>query len=263
MKPYIDIAVNLTHPDLQTDFADVMHRAQQMEVKHQVGLASTLGDVPQLLHLCEAWSPSLKATAGVHPHYADTWTSTSSTTLETYWPNPHLIAIGECGLDFYRNLSHPDQQIRVFKAQLAIAETLNLPVVLHERDAFAPMMQVLKQHKVKGVLHCFTGDRDALDAYLSYGLYIGITGWICDTKRGRRLQELIQVIPDDRLLLETDSPYLRPKDLPKSAKLGISGRNEPSYLPHIGATVATLKQQETSTLRANTWNNFHTLFSMK
>jgi TatD DNase family protein len=263
MKPFIDIAVNLTHPDLQADFADWMLRALQMNVNQQVGLASTLEDIPNLLHLCETWPPYLMATAGVHPHYADTWTSASSAMLEAFWPNPHLIAVGECGLDFHRNLSHPNQQINAFKAQLSIAEKLNLPVVLHERDAFEPMMKILNQHQVKGVLHCFTGDQEALEAYLSYGLYIGITGWVCDKKRGRNLQTLIQSIPDERLLLETDSPYLRPKDLPKTARVGISGRNEPSYLPHIAMSVAKLKQQDLSRIRENTWHNFQTLFSME
>src|SRR5262249_4358658 len=143
-------------------------------------------------------------------------------------------AVGECGLDFNRDFSPRPVQERWFAAQLALAAALDKPVFLHERDAHARFVAILKEAPpVRGVVHCFTGTRAELDVYLEMGLHIGITGWICDERRGAGLAALVRHVPLDRLLVETDAPFLVPRDLrPRPA------HNEPAFLPHIAQTVA-------------------------
>ena len=169
-----------------------------------------------------------------------------------------MVAVGETGLDFNRNYSPPEAQERAFEAQLGLAERTGLPLFLHERDAAARMLAMLRSLRASwrgGVIHCFTGGREALFDYLDLGLHIGITGWVCDERRGLELRELVNEIPADRLLLETDAPYLLPRNLYHPPK---NGRNEPQFLPHIaefaamqrGVSAALLAQQTTANAKA-------------
>ncbi len=149
------------------------------------------------------------------------------------------------GLDFNRDFSPRPDQERAFEAQLALAVEYQLPVFLHERDAherFAPILKAYRDHLVGAVVHCFTGSRQALFDYLDLDCHIGITGWVCDERRGKPLAELVHNIPDNRLLLETDAPYLLPRDLPEAPPK--KRRNEPSLLPWIGKRVASLRGQD-------------------
>ncbi|HLY52308.1 MAG TPA: TatD family hydrolase, partial [Steroidobacteraceae bacterium] len=148
-----------------------------------------------------------------------------------------VVALGECGLDYYRDFSPREAQRQAFHRQLELAAALGKPVFLHQRDAHEDFVAILREHGAQhtGVAHCFTGAARELQAYLGLGLAIGITGWICDERRGAHLVPLMRQIPEGRLLLETDGPYLLPRDLsPRPA----SRRNEPAYLPHIAAVVA-------------------------
>ena len=171
-----------------------------------------------------------------------------------------MVAVGECGLDFNRNYSpHPDQE-KWFIAQLALASELKKPVFLHSRDAFPRFTEILKAHRISsGVAHCFTGEKAELHSYLDLGLHVGITGWICDERRGRHLLELVREIPRDRLLLETDSPYLAPRDLRPQPK---ARRNEPAFLPHILATVARALGRPAEEIAAETTRNAISLFAL-
>jgi len=168
------------------------------------------------------------------------------------------VAVGETGLDFNRNYSTREEQIYAFEQQIDIAKEHNLPLYLHERDAHQDMLTILKRHyhgEVKGVVHCFTGSKDALHAYLDLGLYIGITGWVCDERRGQDLQEAIPYIPNDKLLLETDAPYLLPRNIRPRPK-----RNHPKYLPWVAAEVARLKGIHVDDLVQQTQKNTSRLF---
>jgi len=183
-----------------------------------------------------------KATAGVHPHNAKDWNDKTLARLEELAAlyDKDIRAIGECGLDYNRNFSPPDAQRKCFEDQLKLAAKIGKPVFLHERDAFDDFFSILMIYRADlpgAVVHCFTGQRRELEAYLSIDCYIGITGWVCDERRGGHLIPLLAAIPTDRLLLETDAPYLLPRNLPRSAR-GKSGRNEPCFLPHIAASVA-------------------------
>ena len=180
----------------------------------------------------------LFATAGVHPHHAKDCDATTLQTLRRLAAAPQVVAVGECGLDFNRDFSPRPEQRRWFKAQVELAIDLSMPLFLHERDAGAAMLEILRRHRAEmpgAVVHCFTGDADTLDAYLDLDLHIGITGWICDERRGEHLRNLVKRIPLDRLMVETDAPYLVPRTM---ASKPSRGRNEPAFLVHVLETLS-------------------------
>ena len=170
--------------------------------------------------------------------------------------------MGECGLDYYRNFSPRAAQQEAFHRQLELATRCGKPVFLHQRDAHEDFVAILREHRpalAGGVAHCFTGGAAELESYLELGLVIGITGWICDERRGAHLLELVRRIPADRLLLETDGPYLLPRDLhPKPA----SRRNEPVYLPHIAAAVARARGETVGSLAQSSTEAARRLFGI-
>jgi TatD DNase family protein len=192
----------------------------------------------QAIALARSRPGRLFATAGVHPHYSSELSDELLTELRQLATAPEVVAVGECGLDYFRDLSPRAVQQKAFHRQLELAAAVGKPVFLHQRDAHADFVAILREHRkglAGGVAHCFTGSREELMAYLDMDLAIGITGWICDERRGSHLLPLMPEIPEDKLLLETDGPYLLPRDLPSKPE---SRRNEPMYLPHIAATVA-------------------------
>lgn len=202
----------------------------------------------QAIALSKAHPGSLFATAGVHPHHAAELTPDLLADLEPLARALEVLAVGECGLDYYRNYCPHETQREAFHRQLELAARVGKPVFLHQRDAHADFFAILKEHwgaLEGGVAHCFTGTEAELDSYLELGLAIGITGWICDERRGKHLLQLVRRIPADRLLLETDGPYLLPRDFkPKPA----SRRNEPAYLPHIAAVIARARGESIEAL---------------
>jgi TatD DNase family protein len=202
----------------------------------------------------------LYCTGGVHPHHARDFGEPTVAELRKLALHPRCVAIGECGLDFNRNYSpHPAQE-KCFVAQLELGLQLGKPLFLHSRDAHPRFAQILRTHGVKtAVAHCFTGEAAELHAYLELDLYIGITGWICDERRGTHLLRLVRDIPADRLLLETDSPYLTPRDMKPQPK---SRRNEPAFLPHILKTVARALGRPPEEVAVQTTRNAARLFGI-
>jgi TatD DNase family protein len=250
----VDIGANLTHSAFREDLDEVLARARQAGVETVIVTGTT---VEESRH---ASTLGLPFTAGVHPHHARDCDSGTIPALRELAKKPGCVAVGECGLDFNRNYSpHPDQE-KWFVAQLELGLSLNKPLFLHSRDAHPRFAEILKAQKVKNaVAHCFTGQREELHAYLELGLYIGITGWICDERRGSHLLELVREIPPDRLLLETDSPYLTPRDLRPQPR---ARRNEPAFLPHILKSVARALGRPAEEVAAETTRNARTLFSL-
>ena len=177
------------------------------------------------------------STAGVHPHDSRNCTMDTMTELRRLAKLEQVVAIGECGLDFNRDFSPRPQQEKWFEAQVGLAEELKMPLFLHERDAHERFCSILAntRNSVPAVLHCFTGSREELKVYLGLGLHIGITGWICDERRGKHLRELVREIPLDRLMIETDAPLLLPRSMTTKPK---DGRNEPCFLPFVLEAVA-------------------------
>ena len=272
----IDIGINLMNPSYDRDREEVVKAAAEAGVTPLVitgsGERSSLSSALYASEHNGRHPHSLFSTAGVHPHEAkNCGTETISLLRELVKEKPghgggedtgSVVAIGECGLDYNRDFSPRDVQLRWFVKQVELAAELSLPLFLHERDAFGDMSIILREHAKAVpamVIHCFTGKGDELDHYLSLGCYIGITGWICDERRGRHLRELVKNIPPSRLLLETDGPFLLPRDLPIKAR---NKRNEPRFLPHIAETVASCLGKDTAKLAKETFANSKNFFGI-
>jgi TatD DNase family protein len=233
----IDIGVNLAHRSFHKDREAVIQRAFAAGVRTMIITGTSLASSEAALRFARERPHQLFATAGVHPHDSRNCTKQTLSELRGLAANQEVVAIGECGLDFNRDFSPRPLQERWFEAQIALAEEMDLPLFLHERDAHQRLCEILKhaRKKVPAVIHCFTGTRDELLAYLEMGMHIGITGWICDERRGLHLRELVKEIPLDRLMIETDAPFLMPRNMPMKPK---DGRNEPAFLTHILRTLA-------------------------
>jgi|SRR5688572_10235311 len=247
----VDIGANLTHAAFSQDLPDTVRRAREAGVSQIIVTGTALDETRAAIRIAEQFD--LYATAGVHPHHARDCGEQTLPALRELARHPRVVAVGECGLDFNRNYSpHPDQE-KWFIAQLELGLELGKPLFLHSRDAHPRFHEILKHHGVKdAVAHCFTGERDELHAYLELDLYIGITGWICDERRGRHLVDLVKEIPKERLLLETDSPYLTPRDLKPQPK---ARRNEPAFLPHIVRAVARALGRPAAEIAGETTRN--------
>lgn len=257
----VDIGANLTHAAFQPDLPEVMRRAARAGVGTIVVTGTSLEGSRAALALAER-HPGIYATAGVHPHEAAHCDAGTLPELRRLLADPRVVAVGECGLDFNRNYSpHPDQE-KWFVAQVQLACELGKPLFLHSRDAHPRFAQILRHHRAglpPAVAHCFTGEDDELQAYLDLGLYIGITGWICDERRGRHLHKLVHQIPADRLMIETDAPYLTPRTLRPQPH---GRRNEPAFLPHILETIAGALGRPAADLARSTSENARRFFRL-
>ncbi|WP_181902288.1 TatD family hydrolase [Thalassotalea euphylliae] len=258
----IDIGVNLTSERFDKDREQVVASAIDAGLTHLLITGTTVAESQQALALAKANSDQLSATAGVHPHYADGVDANYLDSLATLASNKEVKAIGECGLDFNRNFSAPEQQISVFREQVQLASELQLPLFLHQRDAFDPWLTVLTPFlgKVPAmVAHCFTGNRDELNKCVELGMYLGITGWVCDERRGAALQAAVRALPLERLMIETDAPYLTPRTIRPRPK---SSRNEPKYLGYVAEKIAELKQVSVETVIHHSRANAQKVFDL-
>jgi len=258
----IDIGCNLAHQSFDEDRGEVLRRAAAAGVAQQVVTGADLPSSRSAAQLAAAHPSTLYSTAGVHPHHAARFEHSSRADFHALLARPEVVAVGECGLDYYRDISPRDAQRRAFVAQLDMAAEMRMPVFLHQRDAHADFVAILREYlpaRAGGVAHCFTGGRRELEDYLELGLSIGVTGWLCDERRGAALREAAAHIPLERLLLETDAPYLLPRDLtPKPA----SRRNEPAFLPHIARAVAALRGAPFAAVAAASSANARRLFGL-
>ena len=239
----IDIGANLTHDSFDDDRDDMMQRAHDAGVTRMIVTGSSNQGSLDALQLAESEPGRLYATAGVHPHHAADFDADSIKLITELAARDPVVAIGECGLDYFRNFSPREAQLEAFQAQLDIAAETGLPVFLHQRDAHDDFVEVLEPmlpRLSRAVAHCFTGEHESLREYLAMGLWIGVTGWICDERRGAHLHDIVPIIPDDRLLIETDAPYLLPRTLRPKPK---TRRNEPAYLPEVVRVVAEARRQ--------------------
>jgi TatD DNase family protein len=234
----IDIGVNLSHDAFDRDRSEVIAHAERAGVVQMVVTGSSLPGTRKALDLARAYPGRLYATAGVHPHHATDLDDAALGELEQLAAHPLVVALGECGLDYFRDYSPRDVQRRAFARQMELAARIGKPVFLHQRDAHEDFVAIVREHRralAGAVAHCFTGTRPQLEDYLGLELAIGLTGWICDERRGTHLALLVNEIPAARLMVETDAPYLLPRDLrPKPS----ARRNEPMFLPHVAAAVA-------------------------
>lgn len=260
----IDIGANLADASFDRDRDAVIERAAAVGVRHMIVTGTGLDESERALALAEQHSGTMRCTAGIHPHLATSWTDAPQEARERLGgvlESELAVAAGECGLDYFRNLSPPEAQRAAFAGQLELAAEYREPVFLHQRDAHDDFLAILKEHEVGrlgGVAHCFTGGPGEAESYLELGLYIGITGWVLDERRNHELLKAIPLLPLDRVLLETDSPYLLPRhpDVRPQRKR----RNEPEFLPYVARALAHKMRVDPEELAAAACRNTRTLF---
>ncbi len=255
----IDSHCHLNYDDFKEDFDAVLHRADLMGVKHMLSVCTTLEEAPSIQNLVNTY-PQLNCSVGVHPHHAAQSMKEGhlATALENLLKGPKVVALGETGLDYYYEHSPKDPQQEAFRIHIALAKKYDLPLIVHTRDAEEDTIKLLKQEKgsIRGVIHCFTGTQWLAEQALELGFYISISG-IVTFKKADELRQIIQeIIPLDRLLIETDSPYLAP--IPHRGK-----RNEPAFVIHVAETIAELKNVSMLELEQTISQNYFNLFGWK
>ncbi|MDH5424261.1 MAG: TatD family hydrolase [Gammaproteobacteria bacterium] len=258
----VDIGANLSSPRFDKDIDEVITRAISSGVGQMIVTGTSVTESEKAIALSAGYPGILYSTAGIHPHNAKDSSLASLEQLSVLLDSRYVVAVGECGLDFNRNFSVPKDQLRCFTAQLELAVEKKMPVFLHQRDAHSDFARILAQYIDRlpaAVAHCFTGNEDELIQYLDMGLYIGITGWVCDERRGLDLKSLVHKIPLQRLMIETDAPYLLPRDLKPKPK---SSRNEPAYLPHICQVVADCYGRPYTEIETHSYNNSLRFFNI-
>ena len=248
----IDIGANLTHDSFDHDRDAVLVRAHAAGVARMVVTGASREHSPKALALAQAHPGVLFATAGVHPHHAIEYTDECDAEMRALHRHAEVVAVGECGLDYFRDLSPRPAQRRAFERQLQIAVDTGKPLFLHQRDAHVDLVAMMKNFDSKlgaVAVHCFTGTREELFECLDHDWHIGITGWLCDERRGLHLRELVKHIPANRLMIETDAPYLLPRTVkpPPSHR-----RNEPMYLAHIVEELARDRGEDVEVTAAAT-----------
>jgi TatD DNase family protein len=252
---FIDIGSNLTHSSFEQDLDEVLARAQSVGVTRQIVTGSDLRSSIAAAELAARHPNVLWSTSGVHPHHAAEFQPAQRSQFEALLASPRVVAAGECGLDYFRDLSPRSAQRATLVAQLEMAAAMRKPVFLHQRDAHEDFAAIIKEHRhslIAGVAHCFTGGPRELETYLELGLSIGVTGWVCDERRGSGLREAVPLIPRERIMIETDAPYLLPRDLAPAPK---TRRNEPAFLPHIARVVAALRGESLESFAAAATDN--------
>lgn len=256
----IDIGANLTERSFKNDLDSVISHARLANIHHIVVTGTDLKHSQRAIELCNRYPGYLSSTAGVHPHSAKSVETGTIQQLSCLAKKNCVVAIGETGLDYYRDFSPRLDQIRVFEEQLQLAVELQLPVFVHDRDSRGELLAIIKNFDdLRAVIHCFTGGSTLLKDYLNLGLFIGITGWICDERRGTELYGCSKLIPDDRLLVETDSPYLLPRTMSPRPR---SRRNEPAFLKYVCDTLAQARNQSVEHVEQITHDNAKKFFEL-
>lgn len=257
----IDIGANLADQVFRDDLDEVLQRAREAGLTRIVVTGSDDASNRRARSLAEADPGFLWATAGVHPHHAAKFNEESAELIRSCASSKAVRAVGECGLDYFRDIAPRAQQIRAFETQLDIASDLAMPVFLHQRDSIDDFVHVIKNDRriwPRAVAHCFTDELPALRKLLDLDLYIGITGWICDERRGQHLLDIVRYIPADRLMIETDAPYLMPRNIRPKPK---SRRNEPALLGAVLGALADARKVSRNELAKTTSETANAFFA--
>lgn len=260
--PLIDIGANLSHESFSHDLDEVLDAARAAGIEQILVTGTSVPASREAADLASRYPGYLYSTAGIHPHDAARHDAAAMADLAGLAGNPNVKAIGETGLDYFRDFSPRERQREAFAAHLELAADLQMPVFLHQRDGHEDFMAILREYRNAlpcGVVHCFTGTETELRDYLDLDMHIGITGWICDERRGRHLHDVISLIPDNRLMLETDSPYLMPRTIRPKPK---TRRNEPANLVHVLESVAACLGRSEKTVAEQTTETARDFFSL-
>jgi TatD DNase family protein len=261
MNNLFDIACNFSSDRFEKDLNKVIKRAKDNNVTKFLLVSASLKDSEKVNKIYQDNKDSCFLTIGAHPHHANEFNSSSPSEMKRLIDEYKPHSVGETGLDFFRNISSYEEQLFAFEEQIRIAIETNLPLFLHQRDAHDDFMKIISKYKndiSKAVVHCFTGTQKELDDYLEMEFSIGLTGWICDERRNIDLRKSLKNIPLDKLMIETDCPYLIPRNLNNKPK---NNRNEPAYLPHIANEIALLINLDKDKLIDITYKNSINFFS--
>lgn len=262
----IDIGLNITNKQFLGKERQVVEKALEKGVEKIILTGTSVnGSIKssKLIESNEFYKGKLYSTAGIHPHDAKTFKEKDILELEKLIKKDHVLAVGECGLDYNRMFSTKEEQEICFREQLNLALRINKPLFLHERDAQIEFLKIMDDYQRlidNSVVHCFTGDKEKLKKYIDRGFYIGITGWVTEEKRGKELQEALKYIPLDRLMIETDGPFLLPKNIKPYPKTRV---NESKYLPYVNRKISELLNIEESKLAKITKENTLKFFGIK
>lgn len=262
---YIDIGINLTNKQFAGEYDEVIDRAISAGVEQILLTGTSVRSSKEALALAKEYPETLFATAGIHPHDAKTMNAESIKILAALLKEKKVVAVGECGLDFDRDFSPRPVQESCFHTQLSLAEEVQKPLFLHERAAFDRFIAILKEHSSlpEGVVHCFTGQLKEVKTYLEMGYYIGFTGAITDMRRFAALEEVVRYVPLDRMLIETDAPFMMPKNVPtRQLSYHQQRRNEPAFLPYVAQTIAHYKGVPLKAVADKTRENAEALFKL-
>lgn len=263
---YIDIGINLTNKQFQNDQQVVIQSALQAGVFQMLLTGTSVTKSEQALQIAKQYPNVLFSTAGIHPHEAKSMDAESIANLKKILIQDEVVAVGECGLDFDRDFSPRNQQESCYEAQLDLACSIQKPLFLHERAAFnrfLPITQNFLPQLPKAVVHCFTGSLEEAKTYLDQGFYLGFTGAITDKKRFSHLEQVIQYVPLNRIMIETDAPFMLPKNILK-ANLNPKHqhRNEPTYLPYVAKYIALIKNISVERVALETITTTQTFFDL-
>lgn len=261
----VDIGINLTHDSFDHDREALVRNARAAGVRLFIITGTDLAASQRARALAET-DARFYCTAGVHPHHADALDEDGVAALRALLVGEKVVAVGECGLDFFRNFSRPEAQRGAFERQLDLAAESGKPLFLHQRDAHGELMERLHARRSDlpqgGVVHCFTDGQAELEDVLEAGFHVGITGWLCDERRGQALRDAVKHLPDDRFMVETDAPYLLPRDLPKEERKAAGRRNEPRFLPHIVHRLADIMDRDPAEIARLSTENACRLFRL-
>ena len=252
----IDTHAHLSLPQFDKDRTEVIKRAHNAGIKHIITVGTDSDDCRKAVALAQKHD-FISAAVGIHPHDAKTINAETYSLLREFAADNNVVAIGEIGLDFYRNLSLRETQIHHFREQLRLAREVSLPVIIHDREAHQEVLNILQEEKaetVGGVIHCFSGNWEMARACLDMGFYLSIPGTIT-FKKSEEHHKLVRDLPLDRMLVETDCPFLAPH--PFRGK-----RNEPAYVQYVAEAVAVIKGLERKTLAEITTRNAQKLFNL-
>ncbi len=250
---FVDTHAHLQWASFNRDREEVLSRAREARVDSMVNIGFSVDGSTRCVKLAEQHK-ELYATVGIHPHNANQLNAESLDKLRQLAEEPRVVAIGETGLDYYRNLSPKEAQKKAFEAQLLLAEESRLPVVIHDREAHGDILDILSKFrgKIKGIMHCFSGSREMAEKCIGFGFFISLAGNVTYPNAGK-LREVVRRLDLGKILLETDSPWLAPQEVRGK-------RNEPSFLPLTAKRVADLRETSLDDLARATTRNAREIF---
>ena len=253
---FTDSHCHINAADFADDREETVQRAREMQITYILDVCDDIADMPRLLDFC-AKHKQIYTTAGVHPELAYKYPDFTAEQILEQAKSPYVVGVGECGLDYYYNADIKEQQLKVLAEQIKAAQLSGLPLIIHNRESDDDMMALLgeayKKQKFKGELHCFSSSEKLLEFALAIGFYISASG-IITFKKSEELRQMFKNVPNDRLLIETDSPYLAP--VPHRGQ-----RNEPAFVVNTAQVLAELKNMAVADLAELTTNNFLALFN--